>query len=262
MENIGKNKGSNTKKSISQKLSLANKEYEKMLAYNLTLEKVINNDVRSPINSAVYALSKLKKILVKKKSEMNVLEIVESVSIALIQVNFYLEDILTINNVFINKYKVSKSHFLIDDIFKEVQKYCDLVFIQNENKIINRISNPLYLFADKKLFSIVIRNLIINSNLYGNSNITIQVKEFESTIALSISNSFIESSFEPKYDIRKKLMLDNILFESNDKYKLGLSSIALLTNKLGFDINVSLEENNFNVIIDIPRSYLHHNKNL
>jgi hypothetical protein len=47
---------------IIQKFDLVKKKYDKLLANNLALEKLIKNDIRSPINSAVYALFRLNKL--------------------------------------------------------------------------------------------------------------------------------------------------------------------------------------------------------
>jgi two-component system sensor histidine kinase/response regulator len=146
---------------------------------------IISHDFRSPLNTLQGFLQVLKQNSFSKEEIAHATERIDkSLQLTLDMI----ENLLTWGNTQMSGQVLTPVSF---DISELVQDNAQLAHLQAENKkitIINKVTSPAFVFADKDTVNIILRNLISNAIKFSKRNDSIaifaQEDEFQTTVSI------------------------------------------------------------------------------
>ncbi len=197
------------KNTLNQKLAESEAHLQKL---NYTKDKffsIIAHDLRGPLGT----LSGLTEILDEDAEEMDKKSIVAlSKDIHKISTNTtnLLNNLLTWASVQIGKVETSKENFDIKQIIEGNYELLKENLSQKNIAFINKISESIFVYADKNMISSVIRNLIHNAIKFTHKNgtITASYEQKNGHVAISISDTGVgipEENLNNLFEIGSKI---------------------------------------------------------
>jgi signal transduction histidine kinase len=186
--------------------------FEEIRKQNSGKEKlisIISHDVKNLLNN-VHGFSHLLLSEVKNKNMEKVLRFAEIINFSSSDANRLLDDLLIWVKTNSGKMTFTPKKFDLNSVVNKAVKQYKHVARQRKICVSYYNSQPIMVFADKKMISTILRNLIGNAVKFTeNGKITITARPLASDIEISVADTGIgmtdrqvESLFEPSNDLR------------------------------------------------------------
>lgn len=227
-------------------------ENKQLLMANQSLEQVIFKDIRGPLNSVVFSVRKLRKLLAMSSNNKIPLEILDSLSNTIVLLNNYSKDIMLSNRIIKGHYQGKVILFPLDVFLNDIRQFfVDNLPENNKQILIASVSN-LTLKTDKQVLDLLLRNSITNAIFYGSGNINISIKQLKGVVRILVTNEVSHVEKGLMQDLKRKLKSTSKFLESNDKFKLGIEMLSQITHQIGGKYSVQIRDKKFIVSIALP----------
>ncbi len=196
---------------------------ERLNAVKDKIISIISHDFRSPLHTLHGFLQLLKQNSLSKEE---IIYATERIDKSLLLTLDMIENLLTWGNTQMSGQLLTPIPF---DIGKLVQENVQLVHLQAENKkitIVNNVTSPTFVFADKDTVNIVLRNLISNAIKFSKPNdcISILAQEDEYQTTVSIKDTGVGISPKQQKSLFNETLSISTAGTANEKGTgLGLS---------------------------------------
>ncbi|OYU97194.1 MAG: hypothetical protein CFE21_02575 [Bacteroidetes bacterium B1(2017)] len=241
-DNIGGDLGSDLH---LKELESLRQENEMLRKINRSFFTILKHDLRSPLQALLFSLNHLKNQLVQESVDDSKLEIVSVVSSTIKQIQTYSLDFVTFHSLLQQEYPIQKANYSFLELLNEVKDYTSQVFNNHSFTIQSSVPESVTIYTEKNIFVSVFRNLLVNTILYGLGRIAIDFRKTDSKSILVLSNEILPDTIIMVEEIEAKIRETNPELNSNDKFKLGLSSISFMARSIGMELSFELRHSTF-----------------
>jgi signal transduction histidine kinase/ligand-binding sensor domain-containing protein len=178
-------------KEQTEKLKKMNNELQELNATKDKFISIIAHDLRNPIGTAL-GFAELVKSQWNEYSNEKKEKLVNIIYVLILKINELLNDLLDWARAQTGKIKVYKEFFNLSNITDECYLLLKSSFSDKQNIFSKKIPDDLMIYADKKMISTVLRNLLTNANKFTEKGtITVEAIKENDFWKISVSDTGI-----------------------------------------------------------------------
>ncbi len=247
---------------LNEKNAELEKKEKELTETNLTKDKlfsIISHDLRNPIASII-SLSRLLKRNYSDYSKEEMLELMEDLESVVLRMNTLLENLLQWSRLNRGSFHINEKNIRISKVLDEIISLMEYQLKQKTIKVVNNVSENLFIYADRNVLEVVFRNLlsnaikfsfpdsqiILSSKIDSEKHCVIMVQDF----GLGMNKEEVEDLFNPETII-------TTIGTANEKGSgLGLQLVKELIEKSNARIEVESEKSKgstFKVFFQMPK---------